>query len=39
MRNENYFNYQGVVEEEDQMEQEDKRTEDGPWTTVTKKGK
>jgi hypothetical protein len=39
MRNKNYFDYQGVVEEEDQMEQEDKRTEDGPWTTVTKKGK
>jgi hypothetical protein len=37
MRNGNYADYQGVVEEEDQPEES--RQEDGPWTTVGKKGK
>jgi hypothetical protein len=37
MRNGNYADYQGVVEEEDQPEQS--RQEDGPWTTVGMKGK
>jgi hypothetical protein len=37
MRNGNYADYQGVVEEEDQPEESGQ--EDGPWTTVGKKGK
>jgi hypothetical protein len=37
MRNGNYADYQGVVEEEDQPGQSG--LEDGPWTTVGKKGK
>jgi hypothetical protein len=37
MRNGNYADYQGVVEEEDQPEEGGQ--EDGPWTTVGKKGK
>jgi hypothetical protein len=39
MRNGNYTDYQGVVEEDDQQGQGEQEREDGPWTTVGKKGK
>ncbi len=35
----NYADYQGTVEEEDQDGVTDKDTDDGPWTTVGRKGK
>jgi hypothetical protein len=35
----NYADYQGTVEEEDQAGEAGKETDDGPWTTVGKKGK
>jgi hypothetical protein len=38
-RNGNYTDYQGIVEEDDQQGQGEQKGEDGPWTTVGKKGK
>jgi hypothetical protein len=34
-----YADYQGVIEEEDQAGETGEGTDDGPWTTVGKKGK
>jgi hypothetical protein len=39
MRNEYYADYKGIVEEEDQEEAADMNEEEGPWTTVGRKGK
>jgi hypothetical protein len=35
----NYADYQGAVEDDDQDGEKDKEADDGPWTTVGRKGK
>jgi hypothetical protein len=35
----NYADYQGTIAEEDQDDEKDKEVDDGPWTTVGRKGK